>query len=73
MSTIMRYDKVILTKEFGKLKKVGETFEVGDMTESHIIIRDCKSKIALVAIGIDEFDEYFKVDNKKRMDKMDSY
>ena len=69
MSTIMRYDKAILTKEFGKLKKVGETFEIGDMTENHIIIRDLKSKIALGAIGIDEFDEYFKVDYKKEWTK----
>lgn len=61
MSTVMRNDKVTLTQEFGKLKLVGEVFEVGDITDKAIIIRDMRTKVALAAVDIDKFDSYFKV------------
>lgn len=57
---ILRNDKVILVKEMGELKIVGETFEVANVTETAVVLRDAKSKIAVGAVDISVFDQYFK-------------
>lgn len=57
---IMRNDKVVLIKAMDALKKVGETFEVANITETKIILRDVNNKVAVGAIGIDDFEIYFK-------------
>lgn len=57
---IVRNDKVILIKEMDNLKLVGETFEVANITDTSVIIRDMKSKVAISAVGINDFDKYFK-------------
>ena len=56
---IYRGDKFILIKEFNEKLNVGETYEVGNITETSVIIRDLNTKIALAAIEIDSFEEYF--------------
>lgn len=60
MSTIIRNDKVILVKEFGKLKMIGQTFEVANITDKAVVIRDERTKVAVAAVDIEEFDIYFK-------------
>ena len=57
---IMRNDKVVLTKAMGNLQVVGETFEVANVTETAVILRNASTKIAVGAIDIVEFDQYFK-------------
>lgn len=57
---ILRNDKVVLVKEMGELKIVGETFEVANVTETAVVLRDAKSKIAVGAVDISVFDQYFK-------------
>lgn len=57
--SIFRNDKVILLKEYNVLKQVGETFEVAGVTDTVIVIRELKTKIAVGAIAIEDFDEYF--------------
>lgn len=57
---IMRNDKVILTKAMGNLQVVGETFEVANVTETAVILRNASNKIAVGAVDIAVFDEYFK-------------
>lgn len=57
---ILRNDKVILIKEFGELKVVGETFEIANITDTAVVLRDAKNKIAVGAIDIAVFDQYFK-------------
>lgn len=56
---IYRGDKVVLVKELPKLKEVGLTYEVGDLTGKSVIIRDVASKVAICAIDFETFDEYF--------------
>lgn len=64
--SIFRNDKVILTKEYEEMKQVGETFEVANVTENVVVLREVTSKVAVGAIKIEDFDEYFeKVDNLK--------
>lgn len=57
---IVRNDKVILVKEMENLKLVGETFEIANIVDDSVVIRDAKSKIAICAVGIHELDKYFK-------------
>ena len=57
---IMRNDKVILTKAMGNLQVVGETFEVANVTETAVILRNASNKVAVGAIDITMFDQYFK-------------
>lgn len=57
---ILRNDKVILTKEMGNLKMVGETYEVANVVEDRVVLRDAKTKVAVGVIDIVDFWEYFK-------------
>ena len=62
--SVFRNDKVVLLKEYNELKQVGNTYEVGGITESAIVLREVKTKTAVAAVAIEEFDNYFiKVEN----------
>ena len=57
---IVRNDKIILVNEMENLKLIGETFEVANIVNDSVVLRDAKSKIAVCAVGIHELDQYFK-------------
>lgn len=57
---ILKNDKVVLIKEFGNLQTVGETYEVANITDTAIVIRDVSTKIAVGAVDISDFYKYFK-------------
>lgn len=59
MFTVFRNDKVILIKEFDKMKTVGQEYEVANITNTSVVLRDVSTKIAVGAICIDDFDKYF--------------
>ena len=56
---ICKGDKIVLIKEFNNKLNIGETYEVGNITETSVIVRDLITKVALVAIDVDNFAEYF--------------
>lgn len=56
---VMRNDKVVLTKAFDNLKKVGSAFEVANVTDTKVVLREVTSKVAVGAIDIEDFEEYF--------------
>ncbi len=58
MFNVLKGDVVTLIRAMGDLKLVGETFEVANVTETAIVLRDIKTKIAVGAVNIDDFDEY---------------
>lgn len=58
--SIMRGDKVVLVKEHDKMKMVGAIVEVGNVTETSVVLRNPKTKVAIAAVSIDEFFDYFK-------------
>lgn len=60
MGSILKYDRVVLIKEFGKMKMVGEVYEVANITETAFVLRDAKNKVAVGAINIKDLEEYFK-------------
>ena len=57
---IMRNDKVVLVNGMDGFKKVGETFEVANITETKVVLRDVTSKVAVGAVDIDVFENHFK-------------
>lgn len=57
---ILRNDKVILTQETDKMKQVGGLFEVANVTDTFVVLRDATSKVAVGAVDIEEFFKYFK-------------
>lgn len=59
MFTIFRNDKVVLIKEFDKMSTVGQKYEVANITDTAVVLRDVTTKIAVGAICIDDFDKYF--------------
>ena len=56
-------DNVVLIKEIGSLKTIGQVYEVARMTEEFIVIRDISSKAAVASINIEEFGNYFTKKN----------
>lgn len=58
--SILKYDRVILTKEMGKMTMVGEVYEVAAITEDSFIIRDARTKVAMGVISFEEFDNHFE-------------
>lgn len=62
---ILRGDKVILLKEMGEFKKVGETFEVANITDTSVVLRNVNTKVAVGVIAIDSFKEYFEKSEKE--------
>ena len=59
-------DKVVLVKEIDNFKTVGETYEVANIAGDVVVLRDVKTKIAVGAVDVKTFNEYFsKVENVK--------
>ena len=61
---ILRGDRLILTKEYDKMKMVGMTYEVANITETSVVMRDARTKIAVAALPIDVVSEYFEKPEK---------
>ena len=60
METVLKYDKVILTKELNdKIKKVGDTFEVANVLDGSFLLRDAKTRVAMGIISFEDFDKHF--------------
>lgn len=60
MKTVLKYDRVILTKELNeKIKKVGELFEIANVLDDSFLLREAKSKVAVGVISFEDFDKHF--------------
>ena len=57
---IMRNDKVVLVKGMNGFKKVGNTYEVANITDTKVVLREVDSKVAVGAIEIDAFEAHFQ-------------
>lgn len=62
--SVLKYDRVVLIKEFGKLRTVGEVYEIANITEETFILRDARTKIAVAVIDIKDFEEYFRKEDE---------
>lgn len=60
MDTVLKYDKVVLTKELNdKIKNVGDTFEIANVLDDTFLLREEKSKIAVGVISFEDFEKHF--------------
>lgn len=60
MDTILKYDRVILTKELNeKIKKVGDVFEIANILDNTFILREARTKIAVGVISFEDFEKHF--------------
>lgn len=58
METVLKFDRVILTKELNDtFKKVGEIYEVANVLDEAFLLRDKKTR---VAIGVVSFEDFYK-------------
>lgn len=56
----LKYDRVILIKELNeKFRKVGEVFEIANILDDSVLLRDSKTRIALGIISFEELEQYF--------------
>lgn len=60
-SSVFRGTKIILIKKFENLNKMGKVYEVGDVSNSMVIIREVDSKAAVGAVTFEDFDNHFEV------------
>ena len=56
---IFKNDRFVLIKEMEYFNKVGMIYEVANITETAVVLRDVKTKVAVGAVNIDDFDKYF--------------
>lgn len=60
METVLKFDKVILTKELNdKIKKVGEVFEIANILDNSFLLRDGKTRIAVGVVSFEDFEKHF--------------
>lgn len=60
MNTILKFDRVVLTKELNdKIKKVGDVFEIANILDNSFLLREAKSKVAVGVIDFEDFDKHF--------------
>ena len=52
-------EKITLIKPMGSLDVIGQQYEIGGITDDHIIIRDAQHRIAIAACDYKDFDTYF--------------
>lgn len=64
MNTVLRFDRVILTKELNeKFKQVGDVFEIANILEDSFLLRSAKTKVALGVISFEDFEKHFVHEN----------
>lgn len=67
MNTTLKFDRVVLTKELNeRFKQVGEVFEVAQIFDSSLLLRDSKTKVALGVVNFQDFENYFVPEDKRK-------
>lgn len=60
MNTVLKFDKVILTKELNeKFKQVGEAFEIANILEDSFLLRSAKTRVAIGVVSFSDFEKHF--------------
>lgn len=69
MDTVLKFDKVILTKELNdKFKKVGEVFEIANIlsaddsvnvNNNSFLLRDSKTRVAIGVVSLEDYEKCF--------------
>lgn len=60
MNTVLKFDKVILTRELNdKFKQVGEVFEIANILDNSFLLRDSRTRVALGVVSFEDFEKCF--------------
>lgn len=60
MNTLLKFDRVILTKELNeKFKQVGDVFEVANILEDSFLLRSAKTRVAIGVVSFKDFENHF--------------
>lgn len=60
MESTLKYDRVILIKEFNdRIRKVGECYEIANVFEDSFLLRESNTKVAVGVISFVDFEKYF--------------
>lgn len=60
MESTLKFDKVVLIKELNEeFSQIGETFEVANILEHGLLLRDTKTKVAIGVISYKDFERCF--------------
>ena len=60
MNTVLKFDRVILTKELNeKFKQTGETYEVANILDNSFLLRSAKTKVAIGVVSFEDFENHF--------------
>lgn len=60
METTLKFDRVVLIKELNeKFCKIGEVFEVANILDNSLLLRDAKTRIAIGVISFSDFESHF--------------
>lgn len=67
MNTVLKFDKVVLTKELNdKFKQVGESYEIASISEDSFLLRSAKTRVAIGVVSFEDFEKHFvKAENFK--------
>ena len=67
MNTVLKFDRVVLTKELNdKFKQIGETYEVANILDNSFLLRNAKTKVAVGVVSFEDFEKYFIAENKMK-------
>lgn len=60
MNTVLKFDRVILTKELNeKFKQVGDVFEVANILDNSFLLRSAKTRVAIGVVSFEDFENHF--------------
>lgn len=66
--TVLKGEKLYLIHEFGSFKQLGTCMEVANITDTSVVLRHDKTKVAITAIDIKDLDKYFTKNKNKWSD-----
>ena len=56
---IVKGDKLVLIREMDRLKTIGQMYEVANITDTNVVLRDATTKIAVCSVEFNVIDSYF--------------
>lgn len=58
--TVLMFERFVLTKELNdKIKKVGDVFEIANISETSFLLRDSQTRVAVGVVSFEDFESHF--------------
>lgn len=67
METILKFERVVLTKELNeKFCKVGEVYEVAKVLDDSFLLRDAGTRVAIGVVKFSDFERCFEKEEERK-------